>query len=787
MLFLNPPYYIINGVSVFPDDSDPLQYYYLPMMPHFTMVTGPSGASLPQLQLIEYTGAAGTGGFINFDVNLGIDPDALSQVTEQIQRQQNTTGQIRLSPVTFVDGTVSLVLLGAQSSTPPTSSTSGTSSAAPAAAASAAPTVATSTTAASTTAAAPAAPVFVVKIQNAAKPALYGDNQATFSVQLDQYGATIMEQALQGQMAPIGVIYSLEFLGLRPAFNVRITADWNRVQTYLDQEYSGGFLFFSSQIQNTVDKLVESKVINIDESTYTTDADLGTSASDDRSKAMAECYELITNNFFQSSLQPPDPSKPDDWSKAMTAFDNISDMALTGGAAGLASFSYKNINLQQTDQKSLNFDVSERTTVQRTIYPQGHLSGLLNTLTQSGIDLNQFIVKVDLDNPFFERRQVTVTTYADFATDSIATINVNLTYNNITQSVSLTQAAPQANVAWTSLLINGQMSMPVSYNYTVTFKDVDTAQRPGVLTSTTQSATGNVDIEPRGDVYYVTVIPVRAYSLPWARYASVEVECQYLDPANGINEQPTAILTSQNAEVDWSLFLRNPALRTFTYRLTYTLTAGGTSTTQWISTNDACIDISDPFPTKVGLTVLAALDWTVFSQALVFLAYPNKQNPTLQQTYTLNQNSATAPAFVAERQDPTQIFVYYEARLIMLNGQVWTIPGSVTSDAYLILQNGMKGHQIIVIQPQAVDFNAELISEIDVQVSYLDAANSININQSFTITSAGDTRTFAYDYLNDQISAQYSANIHLSNGQTKSIATTPISGNTLTIPLSQLS
>ena len=33
MLYLNPPYFLINGVSIFPDHADPLQFYYLPMMP----------------------------------------------------------------------------------------------------------------------------------------------------------------------------------------------------------------------------------------------------------------------------------------------------------------------------------------------------------------------------------------------------------------------------------------------------------------------------------------------------------------------------------------------------------------------------------------------------------------------------------------------------------------------------------------------------------------------------------------------------------------------------------
>ena len=195
---------------MFPDDADPLQFYYLPMMPHLTMLVDPvNGASTPQIQLIEYEGSAGTGGFIDFDVNIGIDPAALSEVANQVERQLKLQSTPRLSPVTFVDGAVKLLMLGAESADAPTASGARV------------PTRATR----------PRHPrarsrrrfprrlparSSSSRSENAAKPALYGDNQATFSVQLDQYGATIMEQALQGQLAPIAVVYSLQFLGSAP-------------------------------------------------------------------------------------------------------------------------------------------------------------------------------------------------------------------------------------------------------------------------------------------------------------------------------------------------------------------------------------------------------------------------------------------------------------------------------------------------------------------------------------------------------------------------------------------
>ncbi len=502
---------------------------------------------------------------------------------------------------------------------------------------------------------------------------------------------------------------------------------------------------------------------------------------------MAECYELVKNNFFESSLPPPKPNQPDDWDKGTAAFRSISDMALTGGMGGIASFSRKQTDITRIDKKHLTFNVSERTAVQRTIYPQGHLSGLLAATQQAGVNLSQFIVKVDLDNPFFQRRKVNVISHADFDSDSIASIDVTMTYNNVVQSVSITASGVSTAVSWTSVLVNGQMSRPVTYTYTVNFKNVDTTQRPGVLTTDTLTEIGEIiEIEPRNVLYGVALVPIRADYLPWNRYTGVEVECRYVDADNKINLQVSAILTSQMPEMNWPMFMRDPSRRSFDYRLTYTLAAGGTSVTPWTTTADGKLDVTDPFPSKLTLTVLTALDWTVYAQALVFVAYPSKTNPTVQQSYTFTRGNVAAQTFEAERQDASQNLIYYEARLIKANGQLWTIPGSVTADSYLIVHDGMQGHQIVSIKPQQVDFAANHVSQINVQVRYVDAANGLNVTSQYLIAVVTDVESFVYDYVNPAIKPEYRADIQLDNGQTKSIAWTPVNGNTVIIGLDQL-
>lgn len=760
MLYLNPPYFLIDGVSIFPDHADPLQFYYLPMMPHLTTVTDSSGKLVPQMQLIEYTGAAGTGGFINFDVNLGIDSDTLADVAQELKRQAKLTDNPRLSPVTFVDGTVRLLILGAQSPDP---------SAPPAPAG------------AATTTGQPDGPRFVVKIQNASKPALFGDNQATFSVQLDQYGATVLEQALQGEMAPIAVIYSLDFIGLRPAFNVHVHVDWDRVHKYVDDHFSGGFLFFSADIDKAVDKLIESRVITIEIDTFVPDGTASKDVSGDRDRAVAQVYDMIKDTFFQPSMPPQGGS---DLAGDIEAARTISNL-ISGG--GVALCSKKSLDITQVDKKTLDANFSERSAIQRTIYPQGHLSGLFDTLKKTGTDLSRFIIKVDLDNPWFQRRKLNITTKADFDADGIASIDVNLSYNGLVKSATLTKEAAQAAVDWSSIITNGQMMRPVTYTYTVNFRgDIDSAQRPSQLSIQESTVLGDVlDIEPRADLYAISVIPIRADNVPWDRYPNVEIECRYADEKNSLKQQASAMLTAQAPETSWALFLCDRTKRAFDYRLTYALSTGGTKVMPWTTTDDGKVDIGDPYPAKVTLTILAAVDWTAATQVLVYVAYPSKENPTAHQNYILTSASG-AQTFIAEHQENGGDTIYYEVRIIGPRGLLWTVPGSVTSDNYLIVQDGMRGHKIVTVKPEQVDFASRHIDEVDVQLRYNDTRNALTASAAVKLGQASDIQQFAFDYVDPAVVPEFRADIQLNNGQTKSLDWAPIGGTTLTVPLSQL-
>ena len=131
-------------------------------------------------------------------------------------------------------------------------------------------------------------------------------------------------------MSPIGIVYSLDYLALRPAYNVRLHVDWDRVQKSMDEQFGANFVFFQSQIDTAVDQLVEKRAIQMDVDTFVPEGEDTTSIIASRDRAVQEVRDMITNAFFQPSLDP-NKQKPDGVDKATQCIESASRMAATGG------------------------------------------------------------------------------------------------------------------------------------------------------------------------------------------------------------------------------------------------------------------------------------------------------------------------------------------------------------------------------------------------------------------------------------------------------------------------
>lgn len=738
MLYLNPPYHIYKGVSLFSDHADPYQWYFLPIAPHLTQALDTvTNTLVPQFSLIKFRGTAGTGGFLNFDTDLGIEQALVEEIRDEIKRLQRLDKPPRLAPVPLLDGSVKMMLFDLQTGETPD----------------------------------PAAPLkFVSRITHNAKPSLYGENRAAFSAQLTQQGVTVLEKAMQGELSPIGIVYSLEFLALRPAYSVRLHVDWDRVQTHFEETFSTDILFFESSITNAVDKLIEDRVIEIEVDTFVPEGEEEAGIISRRDQAVEEVYDMITNAFFEPSLNPTKEEK-DGWDKAEQFAKTISALGATGGMGGFGCFGYKKVDYKRIDKKTLNVTINERTTVKRSIYPQAHLSGLFKVLRQPGINLSRFVTEVDLDDPWFERRRVKVIPRADFIADGIASLNVNVEYDNQPKNLVFDPNTAAAELTWGSKIENGRMVPEVKTRYRVNFANVDSSERPVSLESREQVITvENLEVFPR-ELYSLITVPVIALNFPFERYSHVEIQGAYDDPANGIQLRDTFLLDKDNASKEWKLFTIDPALRRFRYKAIFRGVDHRDLEHPWVETDEESILIRDPFPPdkRRTLQIVPVFPWDQVDRAFVDVSYEDEDNGVfMEQGFEFDKDHTATQTFVVNLEDTTKRLVGFSVTVIFKNGNVHEIPRSFTLDRRLTVRSDMRGHHIAVIRSETVDFAARNVVDIKVEASYVDEAGGLSFNDSATLRSPDDRMNFEFDYIDPALTRfKYRVTTRFTNGLSK--------------------
>jgi hypothetical protein len=723
VLFLKTPYHLIEGIAVFSDHASENQFYFLPAMPHLSTMPNPvpDGPPLPQLELIAFRdgAGAGNGGILTFQVDVGLEEGRREALEDELRQIHRLGGApISLSPVILEGGTVDLVILGAafDDDGKPIVDEDGQQR-------------------------------FVVRRSPSAPPALYGDNQAIFSVELDQDGVQLVEDSLlKGELLPIGVVYSLDFYALRPAFSVRIDAQWDRVQTHLEDSFKADVLFSSVEIDKVVDKLIEDQVVTIEVDSFLPEGEDGGSWVGRRDQAVKEFKDMVLQNFFKPSIEPVRDEK-DGWDRFTDTAERLSTLAVTGGWAGVAKFSYVHQDLTRIDQKRANLTMNERVTVKRSIYPQATLKGL-----GRGVDTSRLIRRVSLDDPWFDKRAVEAHSLVDFAHDRVAAVNLTLTYDGQPRTIRLTGEAPDGSSDWNSLVTNGRMVRDVAYEYRVSFDGVDSAQRPAVLTSGTRTTIGDqFEVSPRAEeLYFLDDIQIGAALLPWDRYPQVAVEVRYADPPNRIRLAETFLLNKERPEATWTRFRLNPALTGYDVRVTFLSPAGRDVLQDWTTTDQERLVIRDPHPLRRTVTVAPAVDWRLVAMVFVELRYvdlPNSVDEEATLSFFDTPEDRVPKTFAVNLVDGEQRLVRWSATFVLKDNRMIAVPPSMTAGSTVVLRTDMAGHRVVTVLPPEVNFAAQGIARVEARLAYNDAESALQFEDEYTFTGPGDARFFEYDYV----------------------------------------
>ncbi len=717
MLYLDSTV-VIRGITLFRDYNNKSLFYFMPNSPRLAVEAGQ-----PMFQLLIYrdigTTAAGPGGggFLIMTTDLGVPAGQLEQVRNELSSRFGVLAN--LAPVPVKAGSVRVTMLD--------SASIGTEGA-------------------------KGDIRFVENVFANTAPSGYGDQRAAFTAELSKQGAVLMKAALRGEGAtPVVVVYDLQYVGLLPAYNVKITIDFQQSYEHLRTRTQMNTLWFKSDIDQEMESLRKSGAIKIEEVVYQTETTEDAAARMTRLNALVK--ELAQWTFFKPALNPGAVLATD--RGTLTAFDSTTDLskitagltstsraALTGvgasedagaprrpgtavatgaveaGAAtqpatpaqpaqpaanepptaveawnraGRPQGAYLLRSLSQDERQTIEYELRQVAAVERSIAPQGQIR-----LLDGATDLKGRILEVDLNADFFKTIEGTITTTADLAAMGVASANVKLRYG-VKESGQRWKDEDEA-----VLRAPGDTK---PYRFFVDHVGTREIEYQVILTNRPDSAIGhdatteesawiptttrNLNINPLS-FSSVMRVNVEAAMVDWTMVKQIQAHIRYDDPASGIAAADTRILTKDAAAALVPIRPKDPRVRQVSVEATFFYADGASETVTLRHDGGEPFVINQPpdSTTIVDVTLADAIER--YKRISVQLARPGATPPEVKQTVTVGPETASGK-WSFRRAQPQDVQFLYRVTSFLKDGAVREGEWVATDNPLLIVGDRAAG------------------------------------------------------------------------------------------------
>lgn len=690
-------------MHVFPDFSDPLSFYYLPNFPHVAKNVDGS----PAIRLIVFRedlstlpeGSDEAVGFLSLDVDLSWDPDVVERAARRLQSEANLLETPRLSPILFREGSAKLLLLDAVTPDPDAPTRPGED---------------------------PGRSDFVQEILGAASPSLYGDNRAIFQARLTKKGSTVLSAALDG-FTPIGVVYSLTFVGLQPAFNIKARVDWDKVYHHMSERHGVELMFVEIDIQNSIDELIEDKVIQID----VTVEGIGEEAMDSlRNEAMQQIRVLIFEKFFEASFKRVDAA-------GNSTIDNVVDGISELGRSGLLGlgYSYSRKEVDITELRTLDLDWSARKATERKIYPQAHMHAILR---DGAVTREQLVTVVDGGaDAIWKTLGFQVIAAAAWKADGIAGITVDVEYDDPGSgqprgwSTFLDAQKPSdQHREWMDRTSGSRFR----YKYEVVFSDEGVrGPRPKVSSGDFREHEGTVLVIHPRELYESVALEVGAIpGFPFERWPAVQAVLRYVADDGSFTHYADAVLKKEapSFTTRFRTDMGVPARREI--RLSYIGAEGERVELEWMPMPQGQWVVEDPHSNDLEVRAIVAGDRRSIANLMVDLEYTDRENGIHH-----TGNLAFDPETINKPQlwrvalaDPTKRRYRYRMTLVTTTGD-FLQTGWISTDAPTLPVGEVYVRRLTV--EVVTGTLAAGVTEVEVKLEYGDAASGQYETQTFTL------------------------------------------------------
>ena len=692
-----------KSITVLPDFSDPTQSYYLPNIPHIARMED----GTPAIRMLVYRedldtvpdNAPEAVAFLSLDVDLAWPPELIEEAASRLRIEDGLAQKPRLTPIFFTKGSVKLMLLDAVTPEEGAGGPAGEER----------PTA------------------FVTKIMGAGSPDLVGTNRAIFQATLTKKGAAALSAALDGVM-PIGVVYSLTFPGLQPAFNIKAHVDWQKIYDHFSEREQADFLFYESDIQKSIDKMVENKVIELE----VTVEGIGSEAMDaERESVMNSVRQLIFDKFFEATFKRVDPAGGGTADDIVDTLTHIHQNALTLGMG----YTYHKKEVKIEELRTLDLDFTARKAAERTIYPQAHMH---NLLTNSGVTREKLITIVDGADSPWKTLPFEIMAAAAWDADGIAGITVDIEYadadSGVERNMSVFLTKEKAKVVrrdWMDRTSGDEFG----YKYEVVFADGSVPGPKPKVDSGSEFLPhkGTVLVINPRDLYEAHELEVGGTpNFPYERWPAVQAVVRYRADDGSFEHYEDGVLTNAAKSFKTRFRVNKSVPGRREVQLTYIGATGERVEMPFMPMLQDQWVVEDPHPDKLVVRAVVAGDRKSIANLLVDLEYEDEENG-IHETGNLSfepENIDKPQSWTVNLGNPAARRYRYRMTLVTKTGD-FLQTGWISTDAPSLPVGE------VYVRRLAVEFvTGELdrgVEAVEVAVVYRDEVNDVRDQKTFRL------------------------------------------------------
>jgi hypothetical protein len=705
----------IAGVTIYGDSEQFNLFYLLANMPRYRRNADgtPAFRFMSYRTAVDRPGGKKAGGFVIFDVEFVVDaavmPQITQQLTDEVTQEANRRGISPVPPLvfgslTYTKGETKLFVAGSDGT-------------------------------------------FVQKLNNPGKPSLFGNNVATFALELNEDGATFFEQAMQGAGGAVSVVYDLWFWARLPP--IVVDAYWNASKFYsfyqeIDVDWN---LWAEDDYRETVREMMissESEVINFDWGGVTDEK----IRAPIRDWAQRSLEDAVERNMIDAIAPVPDDQRK--------APDGIEDVTR---------------DITNTKIASVSIHYRESQTVEWNLAPQGILQNITELTDASGNKLqwSDYSVQIDLDNPFFRELRVDTYVNADFTNLPIHSVEVKVLYNGKPMP-NLEPGQPEGEVVLNSPDDVGKFATYVendnwkyTYSYQINYRGQSRIYQSPEIETNEGNLTIGVD-----DVGILNV-NVSAGDLNWEEIDRALVTFRYEDSGvDPIEEQFQLTQAASTHKIQKVIF--QPMRKNYRYTVKYFMKGGREFVGPEFEGRSQDLFVNDVFDARKTVSVRGVGDFTARIQnVFVNLEYVDAKN-----NYSLNRSQALSSAssffdWSFPVIDPDGGEVTYSATVSYKDGTSQEIPKTVAKSDTILLPPIVEAFLEVQLVPDLVDW--EQVRLARVAMSYEDPDQAITENKDFIFSpTKHDIETWRVELKNKELDDYtYEAMYFLTGGLQKSV------------------